>query len=82
VQLLRAGTGIGSNLEEAKSASSRRDLTARNAIALREARESRDWLRLIQADQPQLDTTLSPILAECEEIVAVLTTSVRKLRDK
>jgi len=79
-QMLRAGTSIGANLEEAKAASSRRDLTARNAISLREARECRFWLRLIRADQPQLGLTLTPIIAECQEIVAILTTAVANLR--
>jgi four helix bundle protein len=79
-QMLRAGTSIGGNLEEAKSASSRRDLTAKNAIALREARECHYWLRLIQADQPTLDSAVSPVLAECHELVSLLAAAVRTLR--
>jgi four helix bundle protein len=80
-QMLRAGTSIGANLEEAKSASSRRDLAARNAVALREARECRFWLALIRTDQPHLENTIDPILQECQEIVAILTSAVRKLRE-
>jgi len=40
-QMLRAGTSTGANVEEAKSAYSRRDLAARYTIGLREARECR-----------------------------------------
>ena len=79
-QMLRAGTSVGANLEEAKAASSRRDLIARNAISLREARECRFWLRLIRADQPQLSATLTPLIAECQEIVAILTAAISRLR--
>ena len=56
-QMLRAGTSVGANLAEAKSASSRRDLAAKNAIALREVRECRFWPRLIEADQSALEPT-------------------------
>jgi four helix bundle protein len=80
IQMLRAGTGIGANLQEAKSASSRRDLIAKNAIALREARECHFWLRLIQADQPPTSALLSPLLSECHELIAILAAAVRRLR--
>jgi four helix bundle protein len=80
-QMLRAGTAIGANLEESRSASSRRDLIAKNAIALREARECHYWLRLIRADQPQLDPALSELLAECHELIAILTSAVHRLRE-
>jgi four helix bundle protein len=46
-QLLRAGTSIGANLEEAVASESRRDFIHKNSIALKEARETDYWLRLI-----------------------------------
>jgi four helix bundle protein len=79
-QVLRAGTSIGANLEEARSAYSRRDLAAKYSIALREARECHYWLRLIRADQPAIATEIEPLLDECHQLIAMLTTSVRKLR--
>jgi len=79
-QMLRAGTSIGANLEEGKSAYSRRDLTSKQAISLREARECRYWLRLIKADQPHLSPTIDPLIDECEQFAAMLTTTIRKLR--
>lgn len=80
IQLLRAGTSTGANLEEAKPAYSRRDLAAKYTIALREARECRYWLRLIKADQPQLSSQLDDLVDEYSQLIAVLTTSVRKLK--
>ncbi|MFN4258259.1 MAG: four helix bundle protein [Gemmataceae bacterium] len=47
-QVLRSGTSIGANMEEAQAAQSRRDFIAKLAIALKEARETHYWLRLIQ----------------------------------
>ena len=79
-QMLRAGTAIGANLEEAKSAYSRRDLASKYAISLREGRECHYWLRLIKADQPQLSQEVDALLDECNQLIAVLTTTVRKLR--
>jgi len=44
-QLFKAGSAVGAMLEEGEVAASRRDMGAKHAIALREARESRYWLR-------------------------------------
>jgi four helix bundle protein len=79
-QVLRAGTATGANVEEARSAYSRRDLAAKCAIGLREARECCYWLRLIRADQPQLATPTDELLEGYSQLIAVLTTTVRKLR--
>ena len=47
-QLLRSGTSIGANIEEANSAQSKKDFVARMSISLREARETNYWLRLLK----------------------------------
>src|SRR5262245_22908385 len=46
-QLLRSGTGVASNAEEAKGAYSRREFALKNNHSLKEAREAQMWLRLI-----------------------------------
>jgi four helix bundle protein len=79
-QILRSGTSVGANLEEAKAAQSRRDLVSKFSIALKEAGETHYWLRLITA------THLAPIelteLAQKEtnELCAILTASVQRLK--
>ena len=78
-QLLRAATAIGALLEEAEVANSRRDMAAKYAIALREAREANYWARLAATD-PKWTEKLAPIIQETREFVAMLTVSVRKLR--
>ena len=81
-QLIKAGTSIGANFVESQDASSPRDFTQKLRISLREARESLYWLNIIKfsklLDQPDLNDAIQ----ECNEIVAVLLTSVKssKLR--
>ncbi len=48
-QLLRAGTSVGANLEEAKGGQSRADFVSKVSISLKEARETHYWLRLLIA---------------------------------
>ena len=56
-QLLKAGTSVGANLEEAKAGSSRREFIRYVEISLREARESLYWLRICES------LSLGPITA-------------------
>ena len=79
LQLFRAGSSIGAQLEEGEVANSRRDMGAKHAIALREARESRYWLRMFLAAGAFV-TELRPLTIEAGEFVAMLTASVKKLR--
>jgi four helix bundle protein len=79
-QLLRAGTSVGANAEEAKAAYTRREFAHKNCIVLREARESRFWLRLIKATRLAADTSVDPLLAEANELVGIYTATVRKAR--
>ena len=78
-QLFRAATGIGALLEEAEVANSRRDMAAKQAIALRESREANFRLRMF-ARVPEWSEELAPFVDERRQFVAMLTPSVRKLR--
>src|SRR3954467_11878780 len=80
LQLADAGTSIAANYEEAKAAYSRRDFTAKSSIVLKEARESRMWLRLIEAEKLAATDDVQPLLNEANELVAIFTTSVKRLR--
>jgi len=75
-QLLRAGTSIGANLEEADAAQSRADFISKCTISLKEARESHYWLRLLRATNKLGGD--ERLLGESNELVAILTTIVRK----
>jgi four helix bundle protein len=79
-QLLRAGTSVGANAEEAKAAYTRREFAFKNGIVLREARESRYWMRLIAATGLASQESVAPLLSEAEELVGIFTATVRKAR--
>jgi four helix bundle protein len=80
-QVLRAGTSIGANLEEAKAGQSRRDARSKFSIALKEARETKYWLRLLRATELSPAALLDPPLAEVDELVAILTVAVRRMAE-
>jgi four helix bundle protein len=78
-QLFRSASSVAAQLEEAAVYSSRQDLAAKLTIALREARECHLWLRLLATDAAR-QQAVGAELQEAGEFVAMLTTSVRKLR--
>ena len=80
-QILRAGTSIGANLEEARGAQTRRDVTAKFSIALTEARETAYWLRLLDSTGLAPQELIHPILSEAEQLNAILTTARRRLHE-
>jgi four helix bundle protein len=47
-QILRSGTSIGANVEEAQGAQTRKDFHSKMTIAYKESRETHYWLRLLQ----------------------------------
>ena len=75
-QVLRSGTSIGANLEEAESAQSKADFNSKCAIATKEARETRYWLRLLAAC-PVKPELIAPLTKESGELVAILTTILK-----
>jgi four helix bundle protein len=79
-QLAAAATSVGSNLEEAKAAYSRRDFAAKNAISLKECREALYWLRVIKRCRLAPDARVVPLLTEADELTAMLTAGMKRLR--
>ena len=79
-QLLRSGTSIGANVEEAQAGHSKADFTFKLNIALKEARETRYWLTLIQDAELIPSNRLASILEETEEIIKILYTIIQKNR--
>ena len=79
-QLLRSGTSFGANVEEAVAAQSKLDFISNQNIALKEARETHDWLRLLVAADVVAESKLNELIQESNELVAILTTLVRNVR--
>ncbi len=81
-QLVRSATSIGANVEEADVAESRRDFIHKMRIALKEGRETRYWLGILQGavldgDSPINRVELQALIQESEELVRILHAIVR-----
>lgn len=75
-QLIRSGTSIGANIEEAQNSGSKKEFIHGLTISLKEARETEYWIKLIRgANLISLDS--DSILEELIEITKVLTTIIR-----
>ncbi len=79
-QIVRSGTSIGANCEEAQDAVSRKDFLNTINIALKESRETRYWLKVIKYSFPQTQSFLDSDINECSEIIGILSSSVKTLR--
>jgi four helix bundle protein len=75
-QLIKSGTSIGANIEEAQGAQSRADFITKYHIALKESRETSYWLRILKATETIPATRLEEILNECEEIKKMIGASI------
>jgi four helix bundle protein len=78
-QLARSATSVGANLEEADAGQSRPDFISKCTIALKEARESHYWLRILRATG-KVAAAADPLIHEADRIVAVLTSIVKKAK--
>ncbi|MBM4054401.1 MAG: four helix bundle protein [Planctomycetes bacterium] len=80
-QILRSGTSIGANIEEAIAAHSRRDFVAKMIVASKEARETRYWLKLLQKSQ-LVKLELTTQLNDIETIINIITAIVKTTQGK
>jgi four helix bundle protein len=71
-QILRSGTSIGANVEEAIGGQSGRDFQSKIAIAYKEARETHYWIRLLKGSDYLTDEHSQSILSDCEELMKIL----------
>ena len=71
-QLLRSGTSIGANVEEAIAASSKADFIHKFNIAAKEARETSYWLRLLKDSNYFPDKAFDSIQEDCLEVRRII----------
>ena len=75
-QILRCGTSVGANVEEAIAAQSKKDFISKLSIVNKEARETRYWLKLYQcSDLVKIETEF--YLKEIESIINILTKIIK-----
>ncbi len=81
-QLLRSGTSVGANVAEGGGAQSEADFLTKYSIAVKEARETQYWLDLIAKAELVPEHQLADLKQESSELVAILTTICKKLKEK
>jgi four helix bundle protein len=79
-QLLRSGTSVGANYRSACRARSRPDFISKVGIAIEEADESLYWMEILIQAGIMGKNTLVPLMQEGNELIAILTASVKTAR--
>ena len=80
-QLIRAGTSIGANIEEAIAAQSKKDFLSKMSIALKEARETHYWLRVIRDSGLANGVEVEAHIPACQELVRLLSSITLTTRE-
>ena len=80
-QLIRSGTSVGANYEEARGAESDADFTLKLSIALKEIRETIYWLELILRSEILPEKRINDLATEAGEICAILITSTKTVKN-
>jgi four helix bundle protein len=75
-QILRSGTSIGANVEEAIAAQSKKDFISKLSIANKEARETRYWLKLFQSSKI-VKADVEILLIDIVSIINILTKIIK-----
>ncbi len=81
-QVLRSGTSIGANISEAIYSHTTADNIFKFSIALKEANETRYWLRLLSDTDYISQEVGQSMIGDCEEIIKLLTSAIKTLKSK
>ena len=81
-QLVRSGTSIGANVEEAIGGQSDKDFLSKMSVAYKEARETHYWLRLLR-DSDILDARQAEsVIEDCEQLLKLSGSIIRTTKQK
>jgi four helix bundle protein len=81
-QLLRSGTSVGAQLRESKRSRSVAEMISKTESALQEAEESLYWLELLDESDIVEHKRLTQLMQEADELVAILVTGVKTLKNR
>ena len=80
-QLLKSGTSIGANVEEALAGQSKKDFIAKMSISSKEARETKYWLHLLKESE-LTQINVESLILDIEELIRILTSIVKTSQQK
>ena len=75
-QILRSGTSIGANVNEAQYGNSKADFIAKMHIALKETAETEYWLHILEKSEYLEHNLAASVLNDCLEIKRILISSI------
>ncbi|MDP3148953.1 MAG: four helix bundle protein [Ignavibacteria bacterium] len=81
-QILRSGTSIGANVEEATGAQSKKDFYMKLNIAYKEARETHYWLRLLRDTNFFDEKQFNSIIIDCDELLKISGSIIKTMKTK
>lgn len=81
-QILRSGTSIGANIEEAQGGQSEKDFISKLTIAYKETRETHYWLRLMRDTKIIEDKLANSLISDCEELLKIIGTILKTMKNK
>lgn len=76
-QVLKSGTSIGANIEEANQAQSKVDFIHKLSISQKEAFETHYWIRILRDSDYLSEKIAESLLDDCEEIQKLITSSIK-----
>jgi len=80
-QILRSGTSIGANIEEANQGQSKADFIHKLSIAQKEAFETDYWLRLLRDSGYLTEAQANSLLDDCRELQKLITASIKTAKN-
>jgi len=81
-QLLRSGTSIGANIEEATGGISKKDFIAKLHISFKEAKETQYWIRLLYDSEYLSKEDFGYLMPACDEILRILSAILKTSKNQ
>lgn len=81
VQVLKSGTSIGANIEEAVGGFSKKDFIAKLQISYKEAKETHYWIRLMRDTDYLSEKEAESLLINCEEILKIIVSILKSSKE-
>ena len=81
-QLLKSGTSIGANIEEANGCFTKKDFKSKMSISYKEARETKYWLRLLCDSKIITSVQADSLVEDCEELLRILGSIIKTIKSQ
>ena len=80
-QILRSGTSIAANVQEATMSMSKKEFYSKMSVSLKEARETNFWLKVLHETQTIKEPEYQSMSSDCTELEKILYSILKKMRN-